>query len=73
MFKKINPHEIVVPFLVMVEPEQRLTIVDFEYSFVDDYTYYVLRIKLPFPSVGTHLSILKLVNTPPPSIVTNVS
>ena len=33
---------------------------------------HVLRIKLNFPSVGTHLTILKLVNFPPPGIITNV-
>ena len=39
---KINPHVTVVPFLVMVDPEQCPTIVDFKYSSSNDYTYYVI-------------------------------
>ena len=39
---KINPHATVVPFLVMVDPEQCPTVADFKYSSSDDYTYYVI-------------------------------
>ena len=39
---KINPHATVVPFLVMVDQEQCPTVADFNYSFADDYTYYVI-------------------------------
>ena len=35
--------------------------------------YQVLKLKLNLPSVGTHLNILKCVNTTPPSIVTSVT
>ena len=34
---------------------------------------FLLRIKLNFPCVGTHTSVLKCVNTPPPCNITNVS
>ena len=40
--RKINPHTIVVPFLVMVDPDQCPTSADFKYNFADDYTYYVI-------------------------------
>ena len=39
---KINPHATLVPFLVMVDPEQCPTISNFKYSLADDYTYYVI-------------------------------
>ena len=39
---KINSHATVVPFLVMVDPDQCSTVADFKYSSVDDYTYYVI-------------------------------
>ena len=39
---KINPHATIVPFLVMVDPDQCPTTVDFLYKSVDDYTYYVI-------------------------------
>ena len=39
---KINPHATVVPFLVMVDPDQCPTVSDFHYSSSDDYTYYVI-------------------------------
>ena len=39
---KINPHATVVPFLVMVDPDQCPIVADFKYSSADDYTYYVI-------------------------------
>ena len=39
---KINPHATVVPFLVMVDPDQCPTSADFKYKSADDYTYYVI-------------------------------
>ena len=39
---KINPHATIVPFLVMEDPDQCPTTVDFKYSSPDDYTYYVI-------------------------------
>ena len=39
---KINPHATIVPFLVMVDPDQCPIIADFKYSSTDDYTYYVI-------------------------------
>ena len=39
---KINPHATVVPFLVMVDPDQCPTVADFKYNLADDYTYYVI-------------------------------
>ena len=39
---KINPHATVVPFLVMVDLDQRPTFADFKYKSADDYTYYVV-------------------------------
>ena len=38
----INPHATIVPFVVMVDPDQCPTIVDFKYKSIDDYTYYVI-------------------------------
>ena len=35
---KINPHATVVPFLIMVDQNQCLTVADFKYSSFDDYT-----------------------------------
>ena len=45
---KINLYATDVPFLVMVDPEQCPTIVDFKYSSSYDYTYYVIG--------GSHLA-----------------
>ena len=39
---KISPHATVIPFLVMVDPEQCLTVADFKYSSSNDYKYYVI-------------------------------
>ena len=39
---KINPHVAIVPFLVMVDPDQCPTAADFKYKSADDYTYYVI-------------------------------
>ena len=39
---KINLHATVVPFFVMVDPDQCPIVVDFKYKFADDYTYYVI-------------------------------
>lgn len=40
---KINPHVIVVLFLVMVDLDQCPNVADFKYSSTDDYTYYTIR------------------------------
>ena len=39
---KINLHATVVPFLIMVDPDQCPTTTDFKYKSVDGYTYYVI-------------------------------
>ena len=40
---KINLHVTIVPFLVMVDPNQCPTPTDFKYSLANDYTYYVIE------------------------------
>ena len=39
---KINSHATVMPFSVMVDPDQCPIVADFKYSSADDYTYYVI-------------------------------
>ena len=39
---KLNPHATVVPFLIMVDPNQCPIVADFKYKWADDYTYYVI-------------------------------
>ena len=45
---KINPHATVVPFLVMVDPDQCPTTADFKYKSAYVYTYYIIG--------GSHLA-----------------
>ena len=39
---KINPHATIMSFLVMVDPEQWLTVANFKYNSANDHTYYVI-------------------------------
>ena len=39
---KINPHATVVPFIVMVDPEECETIEDFDIRKHDQYNYFVM-------------------------------
>ena len=40
---KINPHGITVPFIVIVDPNECLCLVDFDVRKHDSYNYYVIR------------------------------